>query len=203
MLRRNYSDEWLFFRRTLFRTFLALSVLGLIIIAMSYDHYKRHPEKIRAKTGVLEKYVQEHDLAGKVGIKRCTKLFLNNLVASFQATTSGFMPFLFLPTVTVIVSSIPAGLLIAANEAAGIQNNFSFILKRLFPHGIFEFVAMIYASSIGIFLTEQISKKLIPKYKSNVPPLRNLCVQAGRSFLQVVVPLLLIAALVQTFITAK
>jgi len=203
MLRKIYSDEWNFFRRTLFRTFLVLAVLCVVTIAMSYDYYRRHPDKMRSKFGMLRNYAQEHDLAEKGGVKRCAKLFLNNLLASIQAAISGFVPFLFLPIVSVITSSMPAGLLIAANEVLGMQGNLSFLLQKLVPHGIFEFVAMVYASSIGFFLTKQVSKKLIPRCKHNALPLRNLCMQAGRSFLLIVIPLLLVAAVLQTFVTSK
>jgi len=203
MLLRIYSDEWNFFRRTLFRTFLVLSVLCVVTITMSYDYYRRHPDKMRSKFSMLRNYTQEHDLAEKGGVKRCAKLFLNNLLASIQVTISGFVPFLFLPIVTVITSSMPAGLLIAANEALGMQGNFSFLLQKLVPHGIFEFVAMLYASSIGIYVTKQMSRKLISRYRLITLSFGNLCKQAARSFFFFVVPLLLIAAVVQTFVTPK
>lgn len=203
MLRKNYSEEWSFFRRILFRTFLVLSFLSVVTIAMSYDYYRRHPDKIEARFGALGKYVQQHDLAQEWEVKRCVKLFLNNAVASIQAMALGMIPFLFLPSIAVIASSIPAGLLLAANEIKGIQDNFSFVVQRIIPHGIFEFVAMIYASSIGIYLSLQISRRLIPKYGQNTLPFRVLSTQAIRSFLFVVIPLLLVAAVVQTFVTPK
>lgn len=200
MLRKNYSEEWNFFRRTLLRTFLVLSIVCLAMITISYDYYSRHPEKIKGKLGTLAKDLQSEGLLGvKRDLNFFIKIFAGNLLGCLYIAGSGLVPFLFLPLLGLFSVSTPAGLVIAANEIAGKMNNFTFIIIGLLPHGIFEFAAFLYASGMGVYLTRVSSRKLIPKYKDKAIPLRAVFECLGRSFLFVVIPLLLIAAIIETF----
>lgn len=210
VLRKIYSEEWMFFRTTLLRTFMVLLIVSTVTAWISYHYFRQRPEKTRAKLVELQEYYHTHSMHDGIRISRCTNIFLNNFVVSLNTSISGFIPFLCLPTITVILSGSDVGLIFASNELVGLQDifkgsqdKFTLIFKRLLPHGILEFTAVLYASSIGVFLSLQMSRRLLPTYKRSGLPIRNVCIQVARSFFLVVTPLLLVAAVIQTFLTPK
>jgi stage II sporulation protein M len=200
ILRKNYLEERRFFRRTLFRIFLVISIMCLLMITISYDYYGRHPEKIKDKFGTLAKDLHREGLLARKDLTVFPKIFVGNLIACFSIAGSGLVPFLFLSFFGLFSASTPYGLMIAANQIVGKQDNVNFIITTLLPHGILELAAVIYASTIGIYLTKEVSRKLIPRYKVNALPLRSLCKNTLHSFVFVVIPLLLLAAAVETSI---
>jgi stage II sporulation protein M len=200
MLKKYYLTEWLFFKKKLRFIFLILLLLLILLSFSTYSYFIEYPE--RAKSTILD-YVKTFRKAGlysENNFKVFIKLFWNNLIFSLGATILGFVPFLFLPVIGIVNLSVYIGLAISLNELFIKQNQLKF-LTFLSPHGVFEIPAIIYATAIGVYLSIQISRKVIPWTNRNSPPFPSLCKQAGRSFILIVVPLLLIAAFVEAFIT--
>jgi len=88
------------------------------------------------------------------------------------------------------------------------------LLFSFAPHGIFEFSAMVYATSIGIHLCLQISKKILNLERDELIVLFSkknkdyrsedqisLFKRALKTWLGVIVPLLFVAAIIEAFIT--
>lgn len=189
-----------FFKKKLRFIFLILLLLLILLSFSTYSYFIRYPEKAKSTIFDYVKTFRKVGLYSENSFKAFIKLFLTNLIFSLGATILGFIPFLFLPVIAIPNLSIYVGLAISINELFAKQNLLKF-LSFLFPHGALEIPAIIYASAIGIYLTIQISKKVIPWTRHNSLPFPTLCKQAGRSFILIVVPLLLIAAFVEAFIT--
>jgi stage II sporulation protein M len=166
----------------------------------TYSYFIKYPERAKSTLFDYVKTFRKAGLYGENSFKVFVKLFLNNLTFSLGATLLGFIPFLFLPVIAIMHLSAQVGLVISLNELFVKQNQLKF-LTFLSPHGVFEIPAIIYAAAIGVYLSIQISRKVIPWTKHNSLPFPTLCKQASRSFVLIVVPLLLIAAFVETFIT--
>jgi stage II sporulation protein M len=130
------------------------------------------------------------------------RLFFTNLIVTFGAIVLGFIPFLFLSVGPIVGLSICTGIVLAGNELFLKLDYFSLLLS-IVPHGIFEILANIYASSIGIYLAIQTSKMVIPRFRSKAPSLQTLCNEASHSFILVVVPSLIIAAFVEVLVTPR
>jgi stage II sporulation protein M len=130
------------------------------------------------------------------------RLFFTNLIVTFGAIVLGFIPFLFLSVGPIVGLSICTGIVLAGNELFLKLDYYSFLLS-IVPHNIFEIPANIYASSIGIYLTIQTSKMIIPRFRSKAPSLQTLCNEASHSFILVVVPSLIIAAFVEVLVTPR
>ena len=82
------------------------------------------------------------------------------------------------------------------------------------PHGIFELLAIDYSASIGVYLSLQISKKILNLERDELIVLFSkknqdngsedqisLFKRALKTWLGVIVPLLIVAAIIETFIT--
>jgi stage II sporulation protein M len=205
MISKYYLTEWLFFKKKLLPIFVILSLLFISMTFFYYHYYIDHPD--RAKI-IAPNYGDTSRKATLYTVNKFTlvgMVFLNNLSFTFLYTLLGFVPFLFLSFGAIVSSSCTIGILFSENEIFLKLDKFS-LLMAMSPHGIFEVPAVIYASSIGIYLTIQTSKMIIRKFRSKTPALLTfltLCEEAGRSFILIVVPLLLIAAFVEVLISLK
>jgi len=200
MVKKWYLNEWRFFKEKLFVTFLIVLVLLFADAALNYDYYMRHQDKAKTKAIKTMRSFEEHGILRKNTTEVFINLFINNFVFSLAATVSGFVPFLFLPILLVIKSDGTLGLVIAIFEIY-LKGDYYTLLAMTLPHGIFEIPAFLYATSSGLYLTRQMSKKVIHRGTSDAVPFRVLCSKAGSSFILVVIPLLLIAAFVEVFVT--
>lgn len=127
-------------------------------------------------------------------------IFLHNLQSVFWATLSGVLLF-FVPFLFIVLNAFTLGMVMALLQNTG-QPLFESFVKYILPHGIFELPAIFYAVSIGIFLNIQILKKIFPETRQKSLKTREILVQVVRSYVLIVIPLVLVAGLIESFITA-
>lgn len=123
-------------------------------------------------------------------------LFSNNLRATFYTVLYGFIPFIFLPALSLGLNSLLLGMFAAyyIHHDLSVVQYFAGIL----PHGIFELPAIIIAIALGLYLCRQITDFLRHKTKGIVlPAIGNV----SRTLLFVVAPLLAVASLIEAYVT--
>ncbi|MBT3398152.1 hypothetical protein HOA55_04090 [archaeon] len=114
-------------------------------------------------------------------------IFFNNLQASFFAIILGALFGVF-----PFITSIFNGYLIGFVMRFAVEENGIFILWRLLPHGIFELPAIILSIGFGIKLGSNLFKKK-DKWKSFKKDFK----ESMRFFVFVIVPLLIIAGIIE------
>lgn len=152
-------------------------------------------------------------------------LFYHNVRASAIAVAAGWVPFLFLPILDPLLNGGVIGLLVSVSKHQDLDVP-RLILTKILPHGVFELTAVLYATSLGLYLSAETGKRAAAAWRERrrrrrgepppVPKVENFletypersaardespAVNVLRSFVLVVLPLLLIAALVEGFIT--
>jgi len=200
MVKKYYLNEWLFFRKKLFPIFVILSLVFISMAYVYYDYYIYHPDRARNIVPSYGKTFHKGSSVRENEFVLIVRLFFKNLIFTLGATVSGFIPFLFLPAAAIVSLSVATGIVLSANELFLKLDQFSLFMS-IAPHGIFEIPAIIYASSIGIYLTIQTSKMIIPKFRSKAPSHQIFCKEASRSYILIVVPLLMTAAFVEALVT--
>ena len=200
MIKKLYSNEWLFFKNTILPIFLTLLFISTSLVILSYSYSTHHPDKTKNRIYNLKKNPEKSGFLDSNKFKTFRKIFLDNLIVSFETILIGFIPFLFLSVLSVLFLSLQIGLVLAGNNLFAKIDQFSFLVS-IFLHGIFEVPAIIYASSIGIYLTLQTSKMVLPSYRSKAVQFKILFKNVCWSFALVIFPLLTIAAFIEVFIT--
>ena len=124
----------------------------------------------------------------------CLKILLNNLVACLV---------LFLGGVTAgIISLIVLGangvLIGAVLEIVRSQRGVLYVAAAILPHGIFEIPAFLISAALGFML----AGALVGDWNGNEDA-GDTTRRLGRIFLSVVVPLIVVAAFVEAFITPQ
>ena len=123
-------------------------------------------------------------------------LFFNNVTASLLAMLYGLIPFVPLSALALGTNALLLGAFAALYQHHGIGLGVYFI--GILPHGIFELPALILSCALGLLICRTGTEKL--RKRSDVSFLRRV-LDCNRVFLSFVAPLLLVAALVEAYIT--
>jgi len=119
-------------------------------------------------------------------------IFFNNSIKAFLVIIGGVL-FGVIPLVFMLVNGEIFGVIM---NLAVKQEGWLTVILGLAPHGIFEIPAIVLASSCGLW----IGYKFYRKIRHN-EPLGEAVRQSFRIYIRIVIPALLIAALIETYIT--
>lgn len=169
---------------------LTLFTLGIVAGAVA----------VRQIPGLADHFVETlasfvKTFAGMPPWKLASAIFLNNalktLMAILLGTVLGFVPVLFL-----LVNGMALGVAISLSiQARGLWAS----LVSIVPHGVFELPAVFLGTSIGLMLGIHSMRRLIGRSDTTIR------VELGnglRYYFTVILPLLLLAASVEAFVTA-
>lgn len=215
-IREEYSLSLQYFRENLLKIFLIcivsfilLSILFSIILS-NYDHIPGLPEGggSHSSTGkslaerIVSKFSENVESRGisKNGEIDPIALFFNNFQACFFQFAYGILPFVFLPILSLLGNTILISAVISLNFAAG-GNIPKLIGLGLLPHGIFELPAMFLSLAMGIQLCLNISKKILKKERRL--SIKDILSESVRLFILFILPLLICAAVIETYVTPK
>ncbi|MEI6499223.1 MAG: stage II sporulation protein M [bacterium] len=124
------------------------------------------------------------------------RIFVNNIWATLF-TTFPFFFFGLLAFFDIISNGLRLGVMaVVVVDKQGL----AWFLAGVFTHGIFEFPALIIADGIGLWLGYLLFRKLFFKEHKQF---RDGFKKGLIIFLKIVIPLLLVAAIVEAFITPK
>jgi stage II sporulation protein M len=122
-------------------------------------------------------------------------IFLNNMIKALLVTVGGLALGLF-PVIFLLANGAALGFVLAASmQSHGVLN----ALLAIVPHGIFELPAILLATSMGLLLGRCAIEKL---FGSSEISISSELALALKFFARIVVPLLVIAALVEAFLTS-
>ncbi len=224
LVRCLYREEWAAWRGHYRKYFkYAARALGLGFVA-GYVFFSLWPAQEKRAFEFVVQSLKDIPLKASPLVLALT-LFYHNARASVVAVTAGVVPFLFLPILDPLLNGGVLGLLvsIAKHQHLAVPR---LILTQILPHGVFELTAVLYATAVGLYLSAAMGRKARAAWhkkrtrRDAVPPpvpapdsLETYPEQAAvafsesparsvvRSFVLVVLPLLLVAAFIEGFIT--
>lgn len=181
------------FRKVFIGCLLAMAlaiVLGFVVGSLS-------PETVNT---VLEQFmamVEDAGIMDSDGNISPFGLLTNNWSAMLLAVVYGFVPFLFLPAISIVSNGLLIGLLAAWYHGNGIS--MWLYLAGILPHGIFELPALVIAAACGVCLCRNMSRIVTssPRRVPMVELLSNLL----RVLLFLVMPMTVLAAFLEAYVT--
>ena len=111
---------------------------------------------------------------------------MNNIQSSFLGVLYGVVFGIF-----PVVSAMVNGYLLGFVAAKSVEVEGVFILWRLFPHGIFELPALFLSLGLGLKLGSFLFQK------NKIESLKDYLINSLRVFVLVIIPLLIIAAVIE------
>ena len=196
-IRKHYKEVFRFMQGRVMGLYWVclLSFLGLAV--MVYFQALDNPDFTAQIVGDL---VASFDSKGVYDENRKISLFsllLNNVVAAGAAVGWGAIPFIFLSIPMLAVNAIVMGLVAAYGTMQGIS--MVSLLAGILPHGIFEIPALMLSVALGLNLCLQTSKRIFQR--EGGPPLSWIFLTTFKNFALVVIPLLVLASLIETYVT--
>ena len=125
-------------------------------------------------------------------------IFKNNTIISFLAMLGGIF-FGILPVIFILVNGFFIGVVVFSSVQ---EYGILVVLFALLPHGIIELPMIFISASMGLRLGVLAFQKLF-KIKEKEIRFKYELFSAIRFFVTVIVPLLFIAAIIETFITSS
>lgn len=181
-LKGEYKESWNYIKKS--RKFIyAIAVIFAIFALIGF--FVPFPASVIEK--ILE-FIQE-TLGKTEGMNQfeLTKfIFFNNLQSSFLGMILGFVLGIF-----PIFVAVANGLLLGFVASISVSQDGIFVLWRLLPHGIFELLAVFISLGLGL----KLGTFIFQKNKSE--SFRNYFWNSLRVFFFIVLPLLILAAIIE------
>lgn len=169
------------------------AVAFLVLVVLSYIAGRLFPEIPAAILTYFNEVVADSGIVRDDGSFSALALFDNNLRAMVLSTLYGFIPFLYLPALSMGVNAILLGMV-----ASSVNGQWLLLAAGILPHGIFELPALCLSLAAGLCLCQNINRYIRKNEKGVMKPLLlNILRVTGL----VVVPLLVIAAIMESYVT--
>lgn len=177
---------------------VAFALIGGIV---GFLAYRTDPTGVMGYISNLQTEFQNMNLAspdGSGGMQiNLVPLFFHNLSVGMFMVAFSFIPFLFVPAQMIALNGLVLGLLGGVYGGIGIPG---FYFLGVLPHGIFELTALIIASGMGCVCALDFIRMILGKPDAKAR-FKATWKKTLVWFWVTVVPLLAIAALIETYVT--
>ena len=169
------------------------AVAFLVLVVLSYIAGRLFPEIPAAILTYFNEVVADSGIVRDDGSFSALALFGNNLRAMVLSTLYGFIPFLYLPALSMGVNAILLGMV-----ASSVNGQWLLLAAGILPHGICELPALCLSLAAGLCLCQNINRYIRKNEKGIMKPLLlNILRVTGL----VVIPLLVVAAIMESYVT--
>lgn len=169
------------------------AVAFLVLVVLSYIAGRLFPEIPATILTYFNEVVADSGIVRDDGSFSVLALFGNNLRAMVLSTLYGFIPFLYLPALSMGVNAILLGMV-----ASSVNGQWLLLAAGILPHGIFELPALCLSLAAGLCLCQNINRYIRKNEKGIMKPLLlNILRVTGL----VVIPLLVVAAIMESYVT--
>ena len=193
---RHWLAAWQYIGRRLWRIFVICFVAFLAASVGFYFICRANPEWTATLFAQLSANIQ-NDLFGISPVMDFLRILWNNLLVSAVYIAMGFFPFLFAPAAPLLLNACSIGLIGAIYERMGISAVTFF--AGILPHGILEIPAIALALACGFAICRSFTRYTL--HRALPGECREAMAGALRTYLMVCLPLFLVAAAVEAFLT--
>ena len=165
----------------------------LVLLVLAYAAGRLFPDIPVTVISAFNEDIAGSGIVQEDGSFNVLALFANNLRAMVLGILYGFIPFLYLPALALGVNAAILGML-----ASLIDGQWLLLAAGILPHGIFELPALFLSLAAGLCLCKNINAYIRKNEKGIMKPLLlNILRVTGL----VVIPLLVVAAIMESYVT--
>ena len=171
------------------------TIAFLAISVMAYIAGRIFPD---IPTGIIDWFNESVENSGIVqedGSFSVLALLGSNVRAMVLSALYGFIPFLYLPALSLGLNAAIIGML-----AAMMQERWLLFAAGILPHGIFELPALVLSLAAGLCLCQNINHYIRKNEKGVMKP---LMLNLLRVICLLVLPLLVVAAVMECYVTPQ
>ena len=185
-----------FYREALGESLLITAAAFVIICLLAFGAGLLNKSIPALAMDYVQRIMDIKDIVTDEGGIDLAALFGNNVRAAAVSVLYGFIPFLYLTALALGMNAIILGIFAAyfVNTGTSLLVRFAGIL----PHGVFELSALLLAFACGFLLCKRTTQYVRKNTKGMMKP---LMLELLRVFVMHILPLLAVAAVVETFVT--
>ena len=172
------------------------SSAAAFVILIGSAAFRLDPFKAQWVSELMQQLMNQEGLVTETGELSAGGVLGNNLSACLFSSILGFVPFVCLPAFPLGLNALLLGGMAALAQTGG--TSLGLYLLAILPHGIFELPARWLSFAIGLTLCREITA--LCRKQPHEPFSRTLW-RCGQFFSLGVVPLLILAALVEAYVT--
>ena len=165
----------------------------LVLLVLAYIAGRLFPDIPVSVISAFNEDIAGSGIVQEDGSFNVLALFTNNLRAMVLGVLYGFIPFLYLPALALGVNAAILGML-----ASLIDGQWLLLAAGILPHGIFELPALFLSLAAGLCLCKNINVYIRKNEKGVMKP---LLLNILRVVVLLVLPLLVIAAVMEAYVT--
>lgn len=205
MIRNQFIEAVRFFNERLRRTFVIVLVAYLVIIALGAvaGTYTGQGSALANASNAVDEATnidgsQDDEEVEETGLSKTIGYILHNGQSDLIIIGLGIIPFVFVSGWYAVFTSVMSGVSVAVTATALGMNPAAVLLVGMLPHGIFEFPAICLSTTTGLYLCSVITRKILRK---DTDTFRVAIINMIRTFLCLILPLTIVAAIVEGNIT--
>lgn len=164
----------------------------LVLLVLAYAAGRLFPDIPVTVISAFNEDIAGSGIVQEDGSFNVLALFANNLRAMVLGILYGFIPFLYLPALALGVNAAILGMLASLIDGQWL------LAAGILPHGIFELPALFLSLAAGLCLCKNINAYIRKNEKGIMKP---LLLNILRVTVLLVLPLLVIAAVMETYVT--
>lgn len=185
-----------FYRDGFGRAFGMTALAFAVVMVVSYLVTLRYPAPIERLIKLFREQIADRGIVDAEGNFSAPALFLNNLQACALAMGYGFIPFLYLPAVSLGINAMMFGGF--ASYYVQLSLPLWYYGAGTLPHGVFELPALFMAMAGGLYLCRTIVRYVRHNEKGLVGP---AVLNLARLLVMHITPLLMAAAAIEAYVT--
>ena len=139
-LKRQYKETWRFISKDMRWILLGSVLVFIAVIVLTHLFITRNPQMQQEIMGEIRNAMPEEIFETETGLPMAAALFKNNIIACLVSVVTGFVPFLFLPAISLTGQMLEGGVL---------------DLRRLLSIGIYDFILISAASLLFAYVWDR------------------------------------------------
>ena len=199
-LKEKYHQEYQIYSDFYKRSFLVVLFLGILTAFICFFLSLYFEDFITQQANNIAEHTMGVNKDEPTNIQKFFSIFFNNLFLGGMIILSGFIPIYGIPFIYVLLSFASVGI-IAGYGSIMEHDVFQTMLIAFVPHAIIEIFPILYSVAVGMYINKNIVHKLLIR-KRKTDKVRSMLAQGATSLFMIILPLFLLAALVEAFITS-
>jgi stage II sporulation protein M len=193
-----YKKEYRIYSEHHNKAFIKVLFIGVVVTILSFTCGFLFEDFIIDQANNIASEVGNQNNVESTNFQSFISTLTNNIFLSLIIICSGFIPIYGLPIVFSIASFAAVGIL-ASYGVIMDKDVLKTMSLAFLPHAIIEVIPIVYSITIGLYINKTTVRKVFRKNTSS--NLSSILIQSLNSILIIIIPLFIIAALVESYIT--
>jgi stage II sporulation protein M len=186
-----------FYRKSIF-TVLILGIIAALLLFYASVYYE---DFIIEQTKNIAEQTLDGNKEELTSGQKFFSILINNLVIGGMIILCGFIPMYGLPFLIGLLSFAAVGIIAGYGFIMG-HNVIQTLFIAFVPHAVIEIIPILYSVAIGMYVNKNMVNKVFFRKKKS-EKFKGMLRQGITSYIMIIIPLFLLAALVEAFITSR